>query len=205
MWQQLNGCRCGQAVQLFFRPNVTMRKKCDLSDFDHGMIVGARQGFFYQKLLISMHSRSLQRMVWKAKIQWAAVLREKCIVNKWGQRRRASLVEADRKTITTHYNSGMHNSISEHTMCLQQQKTNKCNKYLIKCSQSVFSESIFPRELALSDPQLQVAPVNENHTRWCTLVPGDVQKGQGSGDNSPGTRGVWKTGHIWGTRVLAWY
>ena len=27
-----------------FRPNVRMEKKCDLSDFDHGMIVGARQG-----------------------------------------------------------------------------------------------------------------------------------------------------------------
>ena len=37
-------CRRGQEVQLFFRPNVRMGKKCDLSDFDHGMIVGARQG-----------------------------------------------------------------------------------------------------------------------------------------------------------------
>ena len=27
-------------VQLFFRSNVRMGKKCDLSDFDRGMIVG---------------------------------------------------------------------------------------------------------------------------------------------------------------------
>ena len=33
-----------QEVQLFFRPNFRMGKKCDLSDFDRGMIVGARQG-----------------------------------------------------------------------------------------------------------------------------------------------------------------
>ena len=40
----IKACRCGQEVQLFFRPNVRMGKKCDRSDFDHGMIVGARQG-----------------------------------------------------------------------------------------------------------------------------------------------------------------
>ena len=37
-------CSHGQEVQLIFRPNVTMRKKCNLSDFDRGMVVGARQG-----------------------------------------------------------------------------------------------------------------------------------------------------------------
>ena len=39
--QCIKACRHGQEVQLFFRPNVRMGKK---SDFDHGMIVGARQG-----------------------------------------------------------------------------------------------------------------------------------------------------------------
>ena len=34
-------CRHGQEVQLFFKPNVRMGTKCDLSDFDRGMIVGA--------------------------------------------------------------------------------------------------------------------------------------------------------------------
>ena len=37
-------CRCGQEVKLLFRPNVRMGKKCDQSDFDRGMTVGARQG-----------------------------------------------------------------------------------------------------------------------------------------------------------------
>ena len=41
--QCIKACRRGQEVQLFFRPNVRMGKKCDLSDFDCGMIVGARQ------------------------------------------------------------------------------------------------------------------------------------------------------------------
>ena len=40
----IKGCRRGQEVQLFFRPNVRMGKKYDLSNFDRGMIVGARQG-----------------------------------------------------------------------------------------------------------------------------------------------------------------
>ena len=40
----IKACRCGQEVQLLFRPNIRMGKKCNLSDFDHGMIVGARQG-----------------------------------------------------------------------------------------------------------------------------------------------------------------
>ena len=35
---------CGQELQLFFRPYFRMGKKCDLSDFDRGMIVGVRQG-----------------------------------------------------------------------------------------------------------------------------------------------------------------
>ena len=46
---------------------------------------------------------------------------QKCIVNERGQRRKARLVEADRKVtvmqITTHYNSGMQKCISEHTTC----------------------------------------------------------------------------------------
>ena len=33
----------GQEVQLFFALYVRIGKKCDLSDFDHDMIVSARQ------------------------------------------------------------------------------------------------------------------------------------------------------------------
>ena len=39
----IKACRHGQKVQLLFRPNVRMGNKCDLNDFDCGMIVGARQ------------------------------------------------------------------------------------------------------------------------------------------------------------------
>ena len=40
--KRIKTCRRGQEFQLFFRPNVRMGKKCDVSD--RGMIVGARQG-----------------------------------------------------------------------------------------------------------------------------------------------------------------
>ena len=73
------------------------------------------------------------------------------LVNERGQWRRARLVNADRKVtaiqITTHYNSGMKKSISEHTTC-QTSKwigyssrrliKNISNKSLIKCSLSVY-------------------------------------------------------------------
>ena len=64
MWQQLNACRHGQEVQLFFRPNVRMGNKNDLSDFDHGMIVGVRQGGLNISETTDFHTQhfySLQR------------------------------------------------------------------------------------------------------------------------------------------------
>ncbi len=61
---------------------------------------------------------SLQRMVWKREnIQWAAVVWMKMPC--WYQRRMGRLVRDDRKItvtkITTRYNQGMQNTISEHT------------------------------------------------------------------------------------------
>ena len=40
----IKACRRGQEVHLFFTPNFRMENKCDLIDFDSGMVVGARQG-----------------------------------------------------------------------------------------------------------------------------------------------------------------
>ena len=40
----LHARKHSQKVQLFVRPNVRIGKKCDRSDFDRGVIVGARQG-----------------------------------------------------------------------------------------------------------------------------------------------------------------
>ena len=50
----IKACKRGEEVQMFFRPNVRMGKKSDLSHFDHGMIVGDRG--ISQKLLISWDS-----------------------------------------------------------------------------------------------------------------------------------------------------
>ena len=44
--------------------NIRMGKKCDLSDFDLGMIVGARQGGLS---ILHKSLKSLQRMVRKQK------------------------------------------------------------------------------------------------------------------------------------------
>ena len=43
--EYIKACKSGQEVQLFFQPHLRIGKKCDLMlIFDHGMIVGARQG-----------------------------------------------------------------------------------------------------------------------------------------------------------------
>ena len=38
----IKACGRGQEVHLFFTPNVRMRNKCDLRDFDRGLFVGGR-------------------------------------------------------------------------------------------------------------------------------------------------------------------
>ena len=104
-----------------------MGKKCDLSDFDHGMIVGARQGglsISETADLLGFSRTTVSRVCreWCEKKKHpvsSSSAGQKCLVNERGQRRRARLVKADRKVtvmqITTHYNSGMQKSISEHT------------------------------------------------------------------------------------------
>ena len=42
-FQCTKACRHGQEAQVLFRPNIRMGKKCDLSDFEHRMVVGGRQ------------------------------------------------------------------------------------------------------------------------------------------------------------------
>ncbi len=41
-WQQLDAFRCGEEGLLKFKPSIRMGKKGDLSDFERGMVVGAR-------------------------------------------------------------------------------------------------------------------------------------------------------------------
>ena len=89
---------------MFFTPNIRMGKKRDPSGFDHGMIVGARQGGLNISETDFHTHQSLEFAENVEKMR--------------GQRKRARLVKADRKLtvtqITTHYNSGMQKSISEH-------------------------------------------------------------------------------------------
>ncbi len=44
--QCIQACRHGQDDLLEFKSSITMVKKGDLSDFEHGMVVGAKQVVF---------------------------------------------------------------------------------------------------------------------------------------------------------------
>ncbi len=102
-------------------------ERVSLSDFERGMVVGARRlVWVFQKLLIywdfhaqpSQCLQSLQKKVRKREnIQWAAIVWMK--MSCWCQRRMGRLVRDDRKAtvtqITTRYNQGMQNTISECT------------------------------------------------------------------------------------------
>ena len=124
-WQQLNACRHGQEVQLFFRPNVRMGKKCDPSDLYYRMNVGARRGglSILETADILGFSRTHVSRVYSE-------LREK--LKKHCEGRNTLFMREVRgegpdwskltgRPITTHYNSSMQKSISEHNR-LQQQK-----------------------------------------------------------------------------------
>ena len=84
--------RRGQEVQLLFRQNVRMGKKCDLSDFDRGMIVSARQGGLSISEtachLIFMHKNPCRK--WSEKQNHRVIEQfsgQECIVNERGQRK----------------------------------------------------------------------------------------------------------------------
>ena len=102
-----------------------MGKTCDLNDFDCRIIVGVLVGALrisetadmgFSRTTVSRVCRELYEKQKASSEQ--QFCRQKCIVDERGQRRRARLFEADRKVtvmqITTHYNSAMSKSISEH-------------------------------------------------------------------------------------------
>ncbi len=102
-----------------------MGKKGDLSDFEHGMVVGARRAGLSISKTADLLGFSCSTISWvyrewseKEKIssEWQ-LCGQKCLVEVRGQRRMGRLVRDDRKAtvtqITTRYNQGMQNTISE--------------------------------------------------------------------------------------------
>ncbi len=104
-----------------------MGKKGDLSDFERGMAVGARRaGLSISKAaeLLGFSSKTISIVYreWSEKEKISSerqLCGRKCLVDVRGQRRMGRLVRDERKAtvtqITTRYNQGMQNTISEYT------------------------------------------------------------------------------------------
>ncbi len=119
--QCIKASRCGEDDLLKFKPSIRMGKKGYLSDFKHGMVVGARRaGLSISKTQLSLGFTENGPEKRKYPVSGSYVDKHVLLMSEvrgeW-----ARLVRDDRKAtvtqITTRYNQGMQNTISERTTC----------------------------------------------------------------------------------------